>query len=192
MNIGTLTEAIGALEPRLIERYFEIEAELISAQAKRIAWRKVITVIAACLAVAALVSCAIYIPKLYADRANRADTEEVNLWYLDEYASRSSKKVEITGGMEELFALWKEANNVGDDVRWIHSEVVESLYDFDKYGSFGGHMPGDTETTIYVTISDDIDDYQYPELLIKMLERTIDQYYNCDYCVLNIVEAPEE
>ena len=186
-------KATGEIEDRYIENYL-LAKEKAKKKAKSIKF-KTWGAIAACLAVAMLTSYGVsYIPKKeYVFEAGDLSKAQHDIWvyYVGPHNVMLRERVRYYGGpgVDPRFMLWKEYNNIGDDVEIVKYKLDGQTLIIDKTGNVARVPPtSDEYLEYYITISNDILNYPNHEMLLEALEKTFANDTHIDVWYLIIEE----
>lgn len=85
-----------------------------------------------------------------------------------------SKTVFLPGTMQDVFACWREANGIGEEVQLLRSEVKSNGTEYSD-DSVAGYQVGDS-FTICITVTQNLSDYctgDQGDLLLESLKQTM-------------------
>ena len=188
MNItqDTLLDAIGALDGDLIDGYFIMRQRLIRKKsARRVAPRRIIAAIAACLAVVMLASYGFsYVPTEYnlehlnkVVDSNERNIIKKNIWvyYVNDLGLINRERVKTSGLTNERFELWKYMNGIGNDVKLLdHVTTNNNINVYDENGKkIGETSVENMEYKLNLTVSKEIMNYENAQKLLRCLEKTM-------------------
>ena len=187
-------KATGEIEDRYIENYL-LAKERVKKKAKSIKF-KTWGAIAACLAVVMLASYGVsYIPKKEYVFRSYGDTSiiqhDIWVYYVGSHNVMLRERVRYYSGpgFEPRFMLWKEYNNIGDDVEIVKYNLEGQDLFIDKTGNVARRLPASDEyLEYYITISNDILNYPNHEMLLEALEKTLANDTSIDAWYLIIEE----
>ena len=186
-------KATGEIEDRYIENYL-LAKEKAKKKAKSIKF-KTWGAIAACLAVVMLTSYGVsYIPKNYElgthDTGNDSAIQPLDIWvyYVGPFDMMLRERVRITpprpgdgGGVKGCFMVWKDYNNIGDDVELLERRIEGQTFIVNELGDrVLIIVPGEV-LDCYVTVSNDILNYPNHEKLMEAFEKTLVKTYEVDW-----------
>ena len=187
-------KATGEIEDRYIENYL-LAKEKAKKKAKSIKF-KTWGAIAACLAVVMLTSYGVsYIPKkeyVFRDNTDLSKAQhDIWVYYVGSHNVMLRERVRYYSGpgFEPRFMLWKEYNNIGDDVEIVEYNLEGQELFIDKTGNVARRLPASDEyLEYYITISNDILNYPNHEMLLKALEKTLANDTSIDAWYLTVEE----
>ena len=187
-------KATGEIEDRYIENYL-LAKEKAKKKAKSIKF-KTWGAIAACLAVVMLTSYGVsYIPKkeyVFRDNTDLSKAQhDIWVYYVGSHNVMLRERVRYYSGpgFEPRCMLWKEYNNIGDDVEIVEYNLEGQELFIDKTGNVARRLPASDEyLEYYITISNDILNYPNHEMLLKALEKTLANDTSIDAWYLTVEE----
>ena len=152
-------KATGEIEDRYIENYL-LAKEKAKKKAKSIKF-KTWGAIAACLAVVMLASYGVsYIPKkeyVFRDNTDLSKAQhDIWVYYVGSHNVMLRERVRYYSGpgFKPRFMLWKEYNNIGDDVEIVEYNLEGQELFIDKTGNVARRLPASDEyLEYYITIS---------------------------------------
>lgn len=182
-------DAVGMLDDELITNHLRMRERL--QKRKAVAWKRS-SLIAACLAVVMLISYgASYIPKTYEtdyqppyqNPHHMAEVVEKPkfywVYYVNDLGLIQRERVKTMHGAE-WFTVWKELNDIGDDVQIVNSETTGNIpIYYDENGDLQGYSIG-AYYIWTVTLSSDLIKYDHYEKRLKSLFKTMRSVSDAD------------
>ena len=101
------------------------------------------------------------------------ESMDFSIYYVDG-GQIVSKTVFLQGTMQAVFACWREANGIGEEVQLLRSEVKSNGTEYSD-DSVAGYQVGDS-FTICITVTQNLSDYctgDQGDLLLESLKQTM-------------------
>ena len=199
MTQEKLIDAITDLDSDILNRYFDMKADLAAKKKPRKrTWVKWASLAAACFVLVITATFVTqYIPTEYNLNysyvgANGKETyiADKNVWiYYVDNDEIERERVKLPCTAENVFITWKHLNSVGDEVELIECKIVsngnESTSEFEGQG-VANYEPGDY-FVLNITVTKNLQSYEEYELLIDSLEKSMSEYSNIDFDEINVL-----
>ena len=183
MNGELILDAMDYVGDDLLDEYFALRGKYEARKAKKLRTkRRWISLAAACLAAVMIGTYAAqYIPKEYdleyedSQGGAVAAMAERNVWiyYVNQNNKIKRERVRLKPTIRNRFTVWKHLNGIGDEVWLMKASSIRNDVKRRDDGSLIWDENVETRVTAYITISENIKEYEGYEDLLKSLEKTM-------------------
>lgn len=193
MNGNIILDAMDYVGDDLIDDYFRLRAQYESKKKRPWTRARWASLVAACLAAVMLGTYGVqYIPKRYdleyEDSRQQGSWKPRNMWiyHVDQNNEIKRERVRLdVPTIRNRIITWKHLNGIGDEVWVTRTRYKQNNV---KRGEDGLLIWDETvdeiRVTAYITLSDDIKEYDGYELLLEALKKTELQF--ADECEITL------